>query len=157
MTDARIFFYTEGKPPSFGKTILKKSILSDLEEKEGLIEEILEAIWNAGFKKHSSEVGVRLCLDEGLTNAVLHGNENNPEKQVHIHLFANKTRWGIIISDQGKGFEIEDVPDQDSDESRYLEGGRGVFLMNYYMNHVGYYNKGTTLYMSKTKTRRSNK
>ncbi len=157
MTDARIFFYTEGKPPSFGKTVLKKSVPSNLEEKERLIEEVLEAIWNAGFKKHSSEVGVRLCIDEGLTNAVLHGNENNPDKQVSIHLFANKTRWGIIISDQGKGFEIEDVPDQECNKSRYLEGGRGVFLMNYYMNNVGYYNKGTTLYMSKTKAKRSRK
>ena len=151
MSDARNLFYVKGDPPFFGTTLLKETIASTFENKEKLIDSIMTKLHTSGYIAPSTNTGVRLCLDEGIVNAIRHGNNKDPEKTVTAHLFGNDRKWGIQISDQGEGFAPEEVPDQNNEESRYLEGGRGVFLMNHYMDEVGYYHRGTLLFLTKNK------
>lgn len=72
---------------------------------------------------------IRLALNEGITNAILHGNKSNPEKCVVIQYkcFNNKIEFCII--DEGKGFEIKELPDPTKGENIESPGGRGVFLI----------------------------
>ena len=72
---------------------------------------------------------LRLVLSEAITNAIRHGNDYNPEKTVYIRYTAEAKALKFFISDEGSGFNIQQVTDPTLDENVEKEGGRGVFLM----------------------------
>lgn len=79
---------------------------------------------------------LNLCLTEALTNAIRHGNESDPEKDVHITISASDDDLIIRIYDQGPGFEIgarHKVNAHPCDE-----GGRGVNIILKLMDNVSY-------------------
>lgn len=88
---------------------------------------------------------VSLCLDEAITNAVVHGNKSNFEKKVVISLWANADSWGVVIRDQGQGFSLRDITPPQEDEGLWRENGRGLALLTLYMDEVTYYDNGRTL------------
>jgi serine/threonine-protein kinase RsbW len=54
------------------------------------------------------EFDVELALREALDNAVVHGNQENPETKVHIRCRCQLgNEISIIVTDQGKGFDFE--------------------------------------------------
>src|SRR4030042_5616243 len=61
-------------------------------------------------------VNLRLTLDELGTNAIRHGNANDPRKKVIIHckIFENKL-W-VTIEDEGQGFNANQIPDPTATE-----------------------------------------
>ncbi|MEA2059496.1 MAG: ATP-binding protein [Thermodesulfobacteriota bacterium] len=91
---------------------------------------------------------IHLVLREGLTNAVKHGNENNPEKLVMccIHLTPDQTLQ-MEIEDQGMGFDWQNSADVFPDTSS--EGGRGLFIMKHYVSDYGYNETGNRLFLKK--------
>ena len=90
---------------------------------------------------------VELCLDEAITNAVIHGNDSDFEKKVQVQLFRDGGRWGIVVTDEGRGFGREEIPDLEADEQLWQESGRGIALMHLYMDDVVYYDDGRTACM----------
>lgn len=73
---------------------------------------------------------VNLILRELLTNAVKHGNELNPEKNVFIIIyFSNKyQKIGIIVKDEGVGFDFNNsLENIETDDLRQQQ--RGLFLI----------------------------
>lgn len=73
---------------------------------------------------------VLISLTEGVNNAIVHGNRMNKELQVSLtfELEGEKT-FRFIISDEGPGFDYENLPDPTAPENIELPHGRGVFLM----------------------------
>src|SRR5262249_38258112 len=71
---------------------------------------------------------IRLALEEALVNAVKHGNQLDPEKQVHVRYTLNTTEFAIEIRDEGQGFEPEEVPDPTAPEFLERPCGRGLLL-----------------------------
>ncbi len=93
--------------------------------------------------------GVRLSLEEGIANAVRHGNQLDPNKKVHAICRLAPTRIWIEILDEGPGFDPGDVPDPTDPENLDRPSGRGLLLMRNYMNRVEYSLKGNHLIMEK--------
>src|SRR5258708_37267821 len=59
-------------------------------------------------KKH--EEGIEIALGEALTNDVIHGNHENPEKQVHVTCRCSMDgEVGIALRDDRKCFDSHDV------------------------------------------------
>jgi serine/threonine-protein kinase RsbW len=91
---------------------------------------------------------INLVLREGLTNAVRHGNANNPEKLVMFDLTITDSDFiKIAIEDQGDGFDwqnhqTKELPDQE-------DHGRGIIIMKTYFNTYSYNKKGNILYLEK--------
>mgnify|MGYP001458470856 CR=1 FL=1 len=78
---------------------------------------------------------VEIALREALANAVLHGNEERPEKKVFLRCYADPD-GGILIAvrDEGRGFDPASVPDPRDSERLELPHGRGIFLMHELMD-----------------------
>lgn len=94
---------------------------------------------------------IRLCIDEGIQNAMVHGNGEDTDRTVDLAVFEGTERWGIAITDEGKGFSPEDLPDPDDPEALLKETGRGILIMTRYMDEVSYFGGGRTLLLVKAK------
>ena len=92
---------------------------------------------------------IRLALEEGLANAIKHGNRLDPEKTVNIKFSVNPDEVQIIITDQGQGFDPSAVPDPTTDEHLEDPSGRGITLMHAYMDEVVYNSRGNEVRMLK--------
>jgi len=92
---------------------------------------------------------IRLALEEGLVNAIKHGNQLDRSKQVHIAYRICPERFDVRISDEGPGFDPEDVPDPMAVENLERPCGRGLLLMRHYMTEVMFHPPGNRLTMCK--------
>lgn len=92
---------------------------------------------------------MRLSLEEGITNAIRHGNKFSPEKQVAIRCTIDESRMRVEVQDQGDGFEPEEVPDPTAEEFLERPSGRGLLLMRAYLNHCEYSDGGRRLTMER--------
>jgi len=107
----------------------------------------------ADLKRHHFEdreiFSIRLALEEGLVNAIKHGNQLDRSKQVHIAYRVSSERFDVRIVDEGPGFDPEDVPDPMAVENLERPCGRGLLLMRHYMTEVVFDPPGNRLYMCK--------
>ncbi|HKJ34257.1 MAG TPA: ATP-binding protein [Balneolales bacterium] len=85
---------------------------------------------------------IMLILTEAVTNAIVHGNNNDPEKDVKIQAKFTDGKITFIIEDEGNGFNPDQVPNPLDSENLLKTGGRGIYLMNYYADFVHYSDKG---------------
>lgn len=70
------------------------------------------------------------CLNEAITNAIYHGNKQDPNKKVYVNLevILNK-RLVFTIADEGDGFDFTQIPDPTDLENLEKLTGRGVYIM----------------------------
>lgn len=92
---------------------------------------------------------MRLSLEEGITNAIRHGNKFSESKQVSIRCTIDEQRLVVVVHDQGDGFEPEDVPDPTAEEFIERPCGRGLLLMRAYLSHCEYSDGGRCLTMER--------
>ena len=81
---------------------------------------------------------VSVAAREAAVNAVLHGNEYDPAKEVAARFEITGTALVITISDQGKGLDPATIPDPLAPENLLRGSGRGIFLMRSFMNEVNF-------------------
>jgi serine/threonine-protein kinase RsbW len=96
------------------------------------------------------EFAIELALREALNNAVVHGNQENPETKVHIRCGCQPgSEISIIVTDQGKGFDFEKIIDNGIASEAASEHGRGIQLMKAYMDDVRFERGGSEVHMRK--------
>ena len=89
-------------------------------------------------------------IREALANAVIHGNHQNQEKQVHVACrFSMDGEVLISVRDEGEGFDSRAVPDPTEDQRLLLTHGRGLHLMKTLMDEVSFEEKGRVVRMRK--------
>lgn len=84
--------------------------------------------------RHWIDVAVR----EAVANAIKHGNEQNPDKQVHVDLLLEGEDLIIRIEDEGAGFDPLTVGDPLAPENLLRPNGRGIFYMKSFMDDIQY-------------------
>lgn len=124
------------------------SLPSCLDSYQILIEQILDDLTELGWEK-SDLFGVHMALEESISNAVRHGNKEDPAKQVHIECQLSPSRFWARICDEGEGYDPETVPDCCSPENLEVPRGRGLALIRAYMSSVEYADNGNCLMMEK--------
>lgn len=112
---------------------------------------IIETLESLGYPG-ADTFRIRLCLEEGIVNAIKHGNGMDPEKSVRILCKAGPEKVYVEIEDEGEGFDVEDVPDPTLDENLDRPCGRGIMLMRSFMNLIEYRNEGTLLILEKARS-----
>jgi serine/threonine-protein kinase RsbW len=117
-----------------------KKILSELE---------------AGDFSQEDIFAVHLALEEAFINAIKHGNKMNPDKQVKVDYSVASDKVEIFMSDQGGGFDPDSVPDPRSGENLYKTEGRGLLLINSYMDVVEFNKQGNRVHMVRYKEKPS--
>jgi serine/threonine-protein kinase RsbW len=97
-----------------------------------------------------TEFDVELALREALGNAVVHGNQEDPEKKVHIRCRCGPGKGiSIIVTDQGKGFDFGKVLANGATADPAAAHGHGIQLIEAYMDDVHFARGGSEVRMSK--------
>lgn len=134
---------------AFQTRVVKSDLHAIIEPKEAILAEL--------ERHHYAECdlfAIKLALEEALTNAVKHGNANDPQKQVKVQFSVDEERAVVIVTDQGPGFMPEDVPDCTCAERLPVPSGRGIMLMKAYMDKICYRDKGREVYFMKRRSSR---
>ena len=93
------------------------------------------------------EFAARLSLEEAVTNAIIHGNKEDPQKAAFIEYAVYLDRLVITVTDEGEGFDLANLPDCTWPENRMHNGGRGVCIITRLMDEAKYNEKGNSLTM----------
>jgi len=93
---------------------------------------------------------IELALREALDNAVVHGNQEDPETKVHIRCRCRPgNEISIVVTDQGKGFDFEKIVGNGISSEPASEHGRGIQLMKACMDDVRFERGGSEVHMRK--------
>ena len=113
-------------------------------------DEVLARLKEKGFGKDDL-FAVHLTLEEAFLNAVKHGNKMDPSKTIKVDYSVSRDKLEITITDQGEGFKPDNIEDPRFGENLFKPGGRGLLLMNAYMDMVKYNEQGNSVYMVRYK------
>lgn len=129
---------------------LDMTVQADVNSISTLVESIL-AITSEMECARGKEFEIETALREALANAMLHGCQGDPTKQVQCCVACDKDRGMIIVvRDPGNGFDPSRIPSPVVGENVYSGHGRGIFLINQLMDRVWYERGGTELHMLKS-------
>ena len=96
------------------------------------------------------EFDIELALREALDNAVVHGNQEDPETKVHVRCRCHPgNEISIVVTDQGKGFDFEKIVGNGIASDPASQHGRGIQLMKAYMDDVHFARGGSEVRMRK--------
>jgi serine/threonine-protein kinase RsbW len=79
---------------------------------------------------------ISMAVREAAVNAVLHGNAYDPGKKVKLDFERTGSDLVITIRDQGKGLDLDKIPDPLAPENLLKTSGRGIFLIRSFMDEV---------------------
>ncbi len=81
-----------------------------------------------------------LAVDEACTNVIKHAYKYSKEGEIVIRIKLDNNKFSITISDKGKRFNPELIPDPDLRKyhREKKSGGLGMFLMKKLMDEVTY-------------------
>jgi len=79
-----------------------------------------------------------IAVTELVNNAIKHGNKKRTEKIVTLTLVYESGRVEASVTDQGDGFDPDDIPDPLSEENLMKEIGRGIFIVKSLMDDFYY-------------------
>ena len=81
---------------------------------------------------------VGIAIREAVANAIKHGNQQDPDKEVEVELAIVGDQAIIRVVDQGEGFDLKQVEDPLAPENLLKPNGRGIFYMNNFMDEIEY-------------------
>jgi len=87
----------------------------------------------AGFNEDEC-YRIGMSVREGVINAFHYGNQERPDKKIHLAVDLTEEKMIIHVMDEGKGFRLDDVPDPLAEENLLSTSGRGIFLMRTFMD-----------------------
>ncbi len=138
-----------GGRASMGPSPTKRLVFgSDLNDSANILRMVMEDVEAHGFGE-DAVFAIRLSLDEALSNAIRHGNNGNPEKQVVVEYGFTEQAFSVSITDEGSGFSPDELPDPTQKENLERPCGRGVMLMKAYMSHVSFNKQGNRVTLVK--------
>jgi serine/threonine-protein kinase RsbW len=123
------------------------STMESVREVEAVAEKLAE---EAGLDE-DERFHVTMAVREAAVNAVLHGNDYDPAKQITVSAENTGTALVFTIADQGKGLDPDTIPDPLAPENLLRGTGRGIFLIRSFMDEVHFrqLNPGTELTLVK--------
>jgi anti-sigma regulatory factor (Ser/Thr protein kinase) len=163
------------------KFATESSITLSLENDELLVPKVITRLELPMVELDLFDEGERMqiamALDEALLNAMVHGNlevsselrqidDGKPysdliakrkliapykDRRVIVHMNASPSSATIVIRDEGPGFDLTTLRDPTDPENLERAGGRGLLLINTFMDEVRHNDKGNEITMVKKK------
>jgi serine/threonine-protein kinase RsbW len=103
-----------------------------------LVDGVTEAVLRHSGLDDESVERLGLAIREAVANGVQHGNQEDPTKRVAISFVLQPEEVAVRIADEGEGFDLEDLPDPLAPENLFKPRGRGILLMNSFMDEVNF-------------------
>jgi serine/threonine-protein kinase RsbW len=104
--------------------------IKSVPENLSVVEQYIEDVCNENKISPDIFGNILITTTEAVNNAIIHGNKNNELKSVVVTYRIDEDLKRIVftVSDEGKGFDYNNLPDPTSPENITMIGGRGVFF-----------------------------
>lgn len=117
--------------------VVEVDIPNDVRYIERVVELVRRECEGMAYTKRQLMLNVPVALTEALSNAILRGNGDDPDKHVHVRAEVDAQRLVLEVADEGGGFDLESsLVDPTTPENIDREDGRGLFLMQQLMDRV---------------------
>ncbi len=130
------------------REIIEIELPSEMQYLDGVLTYLIERTARFGIIQPTSS-NIFVALDEAISNAIRHGNKNDPAKAVRIRVELSADEACFTIRDEGPGFNPAAVPDPLDPANLYKNSGRGVLLIQHIMDEVRYNERGNEITMVK--------
>ncbi len=125
--------------------LYREHVSSTNEERVRLIESVLDFLESQKVHTLIDRYEFYLILDEAISNAMEHGNSWGSDKKVLLKVTKpESSSIEVIVSDEGNGFDPEEIPDMMGDKKNLSLRGRGIFIMRKFCS-VGWNKKGNEI------------
>ena len=91
---------------------------------------------------------IMISVTECISNAIIHGNQNDKNKLVHLELHVENDTLKFTIEDEGIGFDSNELKDPTAPENIEKAGGRGIFLIKHLSDDVKFEENGKKTILS---------
>jgi serine/threonine-protein kinase RsbW len=105
--------------------------LPSTEESITQLEALIENIADKYQVSEDTFANMMTCLNEALINAIKHGNKMDPQKKVIVNADVEPKRIIWTVTDEGPGFDYNNLPDPTAEENLENLTGRGVFIIKH--------------------------
>ncbi len=120
---------------------------NDLQDVERVVDFLVARCREAGFDETRLRLNFRVGVTEALVNAILYGNDRDPDKRVRVEARLSARRATVKVTDEGRGFDPQALPDPTLPGNRLRPGGRGIFLIRQLMDEVEFNEQGNSITM----------
>jgi len=117
------------------------SKIENIPEVEGMIDSVCEDL-NLSEDYYGN---ILIAVTEAVNNAIIHGNKSDDSKMVKIDVSNERNGVVFTISDEGLGFDFNNLPDPTAPENLEKPDGRGIFLMKNLSDSVEFIGSGSTV------------
>jgi serine/threonine-protein kinase RsbW len=108
----------------------EKLTLESRPENISLIERFVEEICDYYNINDTYFGNILISLTEAFNNAMVHGNQGDPERKINVVFESKPKGLSFTVSDEGAGYNPDEVPDPlDLEIDTSTETGRGLFLI----------------------------
>ncbi len=90
---------------------------------------------------------ILISVTEAVNNAIIHGNKEDKSKFVQVDCIEKGADVVIRISDEGVGFNPNELADPTAAQNIDCCGGRGVFIMKQLADKIDFLDSGRTVEM----------
>jgi len=119
---------------------MELQIPSDVRYIQRVVELVTRQCEELHLPRQKCALNVPVALSEALSNAILRGNREDPQKQVRIRTCVDDHTLVLEVADQGEGFDMaRSLRDATAAENLFREDGRGLFLMHRLMDRVEHF------------------
>lgn len=129
-------------------SMVKELVIASDPDNLHLVEGFIDEIRAVLDFKDDVYGNVLVAITEAVNNSIHHGNAGDASKRVFIRCESiNPYRIQVMISDEGKGFNADALPDPTAPENIESPGGRGVFLMRHLSDEIRFEDEGRRVLM----------
>ncbi len=113
-----------------------------------VVENTVDAITSELAISQDNYGKILVATMEAVNNAIKHGNKSDPAKHVEIEIICEGSEITVKVTDEGKGFNPQNIPDPTRPENIEEINGRGVFLMTRLADLIEFNSIGNSVKMT---------
>ncbi|MGV3705743.1 MAG: ATP-binding protein [Arcticibacter sp.] len=97
-----------------------------------ILENFIDTIKTENSIPENVYANMLTCLNEVVINSIIHGNKQDESKLVYINLeIVDKKELQFTVTDEGEGFDYNNLPDPTAPDNLENLSGRGIFIVKH--------------------------
>ena len=88
---------------------------------------------------------ILIAITEAVNNAIIHGNQSLIEKKTSVNYKISETELIFNVTDEGIGFDFNNIPDPTDPKNLEKPQGRGIFLMRHLADKIEFFEPGNSV------------
>jgi CheY-like chemotaxis protein/anti-sigma regulatory factor (Ser/Thr protein kinase) len=100
-----------------------------------------ECQWR-GIEDDARLENIAICMEELLSNALIHGNRKNKDKQITMRMSFDAERFVLAVKDEGDGFDGTTYLEKIRNNQTAIPEKRGLFIADLLVDELRFNEKG---------------